>query len=116
MNGRGVREFVTRELPKALDDVLRTHGIRRDEVDYFIPHQANGAMLEDILPKLGLGQAQPILTVAEHGNTSAASVPLAIDHARASSMFSDGDLLLLAAFGGGMSIGTALVRWDGRTG
>lgn len=116
MDGRSVRDFVTRELPKAVNDMLRMHGIQGDEVDYFIPHQANGAMLEDVLPKLALDRARPIVTVAEHGNTSAASIPLAIDYARGSGMFADGDLLLLAGFGGGMSVGTALVRWDGQTG
>lgn len=116
MDGRSVRDFVISELPKAIDDVLRTHSIQRDEVNYFIPHQANGAMLEDVLPKLGLDQARPILTVANHGNTGAASIPLAIDHAHTSAVFSDGSLLLLAGFGGGMSVGTALLRWDGQTG
>ncbi|MBC9725835.1 3-oxoacyl-ACP synthase III family protein [Streptomyces sp. TRM68367] len=113
MDGRGVKEFVTAELPKAVTGVLHAHGMSGWQVDHFIPHQANGAMLHDIVPKLGLPQARTTLTVAEHGNTSAASIPLAIHQANTGRLLKEGELVLLAGFGGGMSLGTALLRWSG---
>ncbi|QEU89620.1 beta-ketoacyl-ACP synthase 3 [Streptomyces kanamyceticus] len=112
MQGRAVREFVTDELPAAIDRLLLTCGTDPAAVDHFVPHQANGAMLADVLPRLGLPRARAHLTVAEHANTGAASVPLALDTARREGSFGDGDTLLLAAFGGGMSIGATLIRWD----
>ncbi|MET7402909.1 ketoacyl-ACP synthase III [Dactylosporangium sp. NPDC005572] len=113
MQGRAVREFVLDELPVFVRDTLDAHGVAPEEVDHFIPHQANGVMLQEVLMKLNLPRARAHLTVGEHGNTSSASVPLALDGARRADAFGDGELLLLAGFGGGMSIGSALVRWDG---
>ncbi|MFF4354034.1 3-oxoacyl-ACP synthase III family protein [Streptomyces sp. NPDC001530] len=113
MRGRAVREFVTAELPAAIQRLLSTCGTDPHAVDHFVPHQANGAMLLEVLPRLGLPRARTHMTVAEHANTGAASVPLALDAARRAGAFHDGDTLLLAGFGGGMSIGTALLRWDG---
>ncbi|MGO4461371.1 3-oxoacyl-ACP synthase III family protein [Streptomyces sp. M-16] len=112
MNGRGVRDFVAAELPRAVGEVLDRHGLEPSEVDHFVPHQANGVMLGETVPRLGLPRARTHLTVAEHGNTSAASIPLALDEAHRSGAFRDRDVLLLAGFGGGMSLGTVLVRWD----
>ncbi|GAB2871354.1 3-oxoacyl-ACP synthase III family protein [Streptomyces mayteni] len=114
MDGRGVREFVTGQLPAAVADVLDANGLTGDDVDHFIPHQANGALLADVWPLLGLGRASQVMTVERHGNTSAASIPIALDHARREGRFTDGDLLLMAGFGGGMSMATALIRWHGR--
>ncbi|MBW5485245.1 3-oxoacyl-ACP synthase III family protein [Streptomyces bambusae] len=113
MDGRGVREFVAAELPRAVREVLAEHGVSAAEVDHFVPHQANGVMLTETVPQLGLPRAVTHLTVAEHGNTSAASIPLALDEAFRAGSIRDRDVLLLAGFGGGMSLGTVLVRWDG---
>nr|BAQ21936.1 putative 3-oxoacyl-(acyl carrier protein) synthase III [Streptomyces versipellis] len=111
MQGRAVSEFVTAELPLVVRRLLTSHDVAADGVDHFVPHQANGVLLNRLFPLLGLARARMHLTVAEHGNTSAASIPLALDHGNRTEAFHDGDLLLLAGFGGGMSIGTALVRW-----
>jgi len=117
MNGRAVSDYVLSELPHAVSAVLDTHGVAADSVDHFVPHQANGVLLRKAVSGLGLSRARVHLTVAEHGNTSAASIPLAVDVARRQGAFRDGELLLLAGFGGGMSLGTALVRWqDGDSG
>ncbi|MFI5967887.1 3-oxoacyl-[acyl-carrier-protein] synthase III C-terminal domain-containing protein [Streptomyces asoensis] len=77
------------------------------------PHQAGGMMLGRFLPGLGLPRARVHLTVAEHGDTGAASIPPALDVARREDAFADGDLLLPAGFGRGVSPGTAPVRWQG---
>ncbi|MEU9144396.1 beta-ketoacyl-ACP synthase 3 [Streptomyces sp. NPDC048349] len=114
MRGRDVRDFVVRELPGAVEEILRTFGVAPGEVAHFVPHQANGEMLRSLTGPLGLTRATVHLPVEFHGNTGAASIPLALDHAvRGPGGPSDGDLVLLAGFGGGMSVGTALVRWGG---
>ncbi|MFF4402809.1 3-oxoacyl-ACP synthase III family protein [Streptomyces sp. NPDC001480] len=113
MNGRAVFEYVQQELPRAVSEVLDAFDVGPEEVDHFIPHQANGVLLGQIVPTLGLPRARTHLTVAEHGNTSASSIPLALDEANRQGAFKDGDLLLLAGFGGGMSIGATLLRWTG---
>ncbi|MFI2206597.1 3-oxoacyl-ACP synthase III family protein [Streptomyces sp. NPDC020192] len=112
MRGRAVRDFVMAELPAGIGRLLAVCDTAPEAVDHFVPHQANGAMLEEVVPLLGLPRARTHLMVAEHANTGAASVPLALDAARRGGLLGDGDTLLLAGFGGGMSIGTALVRWD----
>ncbi|MFF2852285.1 3-oxoacyl-ACP synthase III family protein [Streptomyces sp. NPDC058001] len=112
MQGRAVREFVAAELPASIRRLLATCATDPHDVDHLVPHQANGAMLHDVLPGLGLPRARTHLTVAGHANTGAASVPLTLDVARREQRFGDGDILLLAGFGGGMSVGTVLVRWD----
>jgi 3-oxoacyl-(acyl-carrier-protein) synthase III len=116
MEGHAVRDFVLTELPAAVRRLLQTHGTNASAVHHFIPHQANGALLEDAFPLLGLPSARMHSgTVAEFGNTGAASIPIALDTAWRENALQDADLLLLAGFGGGMSLGTALIRWDGGT-
>ncbi|QKW05119.1 beta-ketoacyl-ACP synthase 3 [Streptomyces sp. NA04227] len=113
MNGRGVSEFVAAQLPAAVREVVEASGLSLDDVDHFVPHQANGVMLRKLLPELGLDSARTHLTVDRHGNTSAASIPVTLDEACRTGAFADGDVLLLTGFGGGMSLGSALLRWDG---
>ncbi|MGG8407628.1 ketoacyl-ACP synthase III [Streptomyces sp. 12297] len=111
MHGRAVREFVTEQLPPAVKEILAVSGLAPDDVQHFVPHQANGQMLAEIAPSLGLTAARHHLVVEEYGNTGAASVPVTLDAARRAGAFRTGDNLLLAAFGGGMSMGTTLLRW-----
>jgi 3-oxoacyl-[acyl-carrier-protein] synthase-3 len=111
MDGRGVRDFVTTEVPLAVRRLLEANEVDPADVDHLIPHQANGALLTAALPLLGLPRVRLHLTVAERGNTGAASIPLTLDDCRRKGCFRDGDVLLLAGFGGGMSVGTVLLRW-----
>ncbi|MEU8828042.1 beta-ketoacyl-ACP synthase 3 [Streptomyces sp. NPDC048636] len=113
MRGREVSDYVLSRLPRAVHDLLKAERVDPGCVDHFIPHQANGVLLAKALPGLGLPRARTHLTVAEHGNTGAASIPLALDDARRQGLLGDGELLLLAGFGGGMSLGAALIRWQG---
>jgi len=115
MDGRAVRDFVAAELPSSVGALLASSGLRPEQVDHFVPHQANGVLLADILPTVGLTRARTHLYVAEHGNTSAGSIPLALDTACRSGAFADGDLLVLSGFGGGMSIGSVALRWGSGT-
>lgn len=109
MNGREVRDFVTSAVPAAVREFLSGTGVDPAQVRHLVPHQANGRMLLDLAPELGLPHAQAHYTFHHFGNTGAASVPITLTAAKHE--IDAGDLVLLAAFGGGMAIGLSLLRW-----
>jgi 3-oxoacyl-(acyl-carrier-protein) synthase III len=111
MQGRAVAEFVHTHVPKAVADFLAEHHLDPADVDHLVPHQANGKMIETLQEDLGLPQASTHATVRCYGNTGAASVAITLDAAARAQRFQPGDIVLLAAFGGGMSAGLALLRW-----
>lgn len=111
MRGRDVRAFVAEHVPPALESLLRAHRLSVDDVDHFVPHQANGALLDDLAKDAGLTGARIHRTVERYGNTGSASVGVTLDEAKRDGALRDGDLVLLAGFGGGMSIGACLLRW-----
>ncbi len=109
MDGRGVREFVDREVPAAVRSFLAEVGCRDDTVRHFVPHQANRRMLADLETELAFPAARTHYTVERYGNTGAASVPITL--ADAQHGITEGDVVVLAAFGGGMAMGLSLIRW-----
>jgi len=111
MNGRGVREFVIAGVPPVLADLLGRSGITPGQVAHFVPHQANGVMIQELVEAAGLTAARTHLVLERFGNTGSASAAIALDVAAREGAFQDGELVLLAGFGGGMSVGAALVRW-----
>ncbi|MEO3777992.1 ketoacyl-ACP synthase III [Micromonospora sp. B11E3] len=111
MEGRAVREFVIDEVPPAVATLLSRTGTAPQEVRHFIPHQPNGVLLTDLDQRLGLPNARLHRTYTDFGNLGSASVPVTLDRANRAGDLADGDLLLLAGFGGGMSIGACLLRW-----
>ncbi|HEX6471031.1 MAG TPA: ketoacyl-ACP synthase III [Streptosporangiaceae bacterium] len=111
MKGRAVSEFVLAGLPKAIHAFLDDAGVQDKEVDHLILHQANGMMLEQLKDLVHLPAAEWHATVRDFGNTASASTAITLDHAVRADAIGQGDLVLLAAFGGGMSIGLALIRW-----
>ncbi|OIJ88648.1 3-oxoacyl-ACP synthase [Streptomyces sp. MUSC 14] len=111
MDGRGVRSFVQENLPEALHELLDRAGVRREHVRHFVPHQANGVMLGEVWPALGLPSATMHLALEQYGNTGSASVPVTLDIAHRQGEFADGDTVLMAGFGGGMTVGAVLTRW-----
>ncbi|MCP3821645.1 beta-ketoacyl-ACP synthase 3 [Streptomyces sp. A3M-1-3] len=111
MDGRGVRSFVHDNLPGAVRDLLVRSELPGDRVAHFVPHQANGVMLTEVWPELGLGSATLHLSLERYGNTGAASVPVTLDAVHRAGLLAESDLVLLAAFGGGMSLGAALLDW-----
>ncbi|WP_331732998.1 ketoacyl-ACP synthase III [Streptomyces sp. NBC_01276] len=111
MDGRGVRSFVQDNLPSALHELLDRAGVERELVRHFVPHQANGVMLGEVWPELGLPRATMHLAVEEYGNTGSASVPITLDAAHRRGEFADGETVLMAGFGGGMTVGAVLTRW-----
>ncbi|OLZ61281.1 3-oxoacyl-ACP synthase [Streptomyces sp. IMTB 2501] len=111
MNGRGVRQFVHDELPGIIATLLYRSGTPLASVRHLVPHQANGVMLADLWPDLGLVNAELHLALQRHGNTGAASVPITLDHANRAGKLREGETVVLTAFGGGMSVGTTVLRW-----
>ncbi|MEU0602268.1 ketoacyl-ACP synthase III [Streptomyces sp. NPDC006393] len=111
MDGRGVRDFVAEHVPPALLALADRAGVDIGAVDHFVPHQANGVMLADVVERAGLTAARTHRTLIRYGNVGSASVPVALDEANRTGALSPGDLVLLAGFGGGMSIGASLLTW-----
>ena len=111
MQGNEVFRFAVNTLGKIVDETLEANGLTRDAVDWLVPHQANIRIIAATAKKLRLPMERVVTTVAEHGNTSAASVPMALDVAVRDGRIQRGDLLLLEAFGGGFTWGSALIRY-----
>jgi 3-oxoacyl-[acyl-carrier-protein] synthase-3 len=111
MRGRGVRDFVLQTLPPLLAKLITEAGLSLHDVDCFIPHQANGVLLRELAQRCGLDGAHTHLVVDRYGNAGSASVPVALDDAVTSGAVPPGGLVLLAGFGGGMSVGASLIRW-----
>ncbi|MEM8825318.1 MAG: beta-ketoacyl-ACP synthase III [Pseudomonadota bacterium] len=111
MSGREVFRHAVKNLASVVGETLDLAGLTAADVDWVVPHQANLRILEATAKKLGMTMSQVIVTVGEHANTSAASVPLALDTAVRDGRIKEDDLLLLEAMGGGFTWGAAAVRW-----
>ncbi len=111
MRGREVFKFAVREMEDAARDILEQHGVAADEVQCVIPHQANLRIIDAIANYLEIPVDRFFVNLDRYGNTSAASIPLALDEARRVGRIKPGDLTLLVAFGAGLTYGSALVRW-----
>jgi 3-oxoacyl-[acyl-carrier-protein] synthase-3 len=111
MKGKEVFRHAVTNLADVLNEVLEASGHEAGEVDWVVPHQANKRILDATARKLGLDPARVIVTVDQHANTSAASVPLALDTAVRDGRIRKGDLLVLEAMGGGFTWGAAIVRY-----
>jgi 3-oxoacyl-[acyl-carrier-protein] synthase-3 len=111
MTGSEVFKVAVNRLGQAVDETLAANGLDRSALDWLVPHQANIRIIEATARKLELPMERVVVTVQEHGNTSAASVPLALDVAVRDGRIRRGELLLLEAFGGGFTWGSALVRY-----
>jgi 3-oxoacyl-[acyl-carrier-protein] synthase III len=111
MEGREVFRHAVTMITDVVEDAFKATGYTADDIDWFIPHQANKRIIDSSAHKLGIAPAKIVTTVDRHGNTSAASIPLALSDALAERRIKRGDLLLLEAMGGGFTWGAALVRW-----
>ncbi|HEY4340322.1 MAG TPA: beta-ketoacyl-ACP synthase III [Steroidobacteraceae bacterium] len=111
MAGSEVFKIAVINLGKAVDEALGANGLDRSAVDWLVPHQANIRIIQATARRLDLSMEKVIVTVQDHGNTSAASIPLALDVGVRDGRIKRGDLLLLEAFGGGFTWGSALVRY-----
>ncbi len=110
MKGREVFRHAVVNLAGVLQEVIEDAGIKVDDIDWVVPHQANARILDATARKLGIAPEKVIVTVDRHANTSAASVPLALDTARRDGRIKPGDLVMFEAMGGGFTWGASLVR------
>ena len=111
MEGREVFKFAVGMVADVVQDAFKATGTSAEELDWFVPHQANRRIITASADKLGIAQEKVVITVNKHGNTSAASIPLALDAARKDGRIKDGDLVMIEAIGGGFTWGSALIRW-----
>jgi 3-oxoacyl-[acyl-carrier-protein] synthase III len=112
MNGREVFKFATRVIADSTTRLLDRLEISADEIDLFIPHQANTRIIDHAVEKLGIDPAKVVVNVDRFGNTSSASVPLAMAEARDQGRLQPGALCLMIAFGGGLTWGSTVVRYE----
>jgi 3-oxoacyl-[acyl-carrier-protein] synthase-3 len=111
MEGREVFKHAVVNLADTVEETLRATGYSGSDIDWFVPHQANKRIIDATAEKLGVDQAKVVYTVQDHGNTSAASIPLALARATADGRIQPGHLVLIEAMGGGFTWGSALIRW-----
>ena len=111
MKGNEVFKMAVNTLGRIVDETLATNKLKKSDVDWLVPHQANLRIIKATAKKLGLSTDRVVITVNTHGNTSAASVPLALDVAVRDGRIKRGEVLLLEAFGGGFTWGSALIRY-----
>lgn len=111
MSGNEIFKVAVKSLESIVEETLAHNNMDRSEIDWLIPHQANLRIIQATAKRLGMSMEKVILTLQEYGNTSAASVPMALDVAVRSGQVTRGQLLLLEAFGGGLTWGSALVRY-----
>lgn len=111
MVGKDVFKFAVRSMKEAVDRLLAREGVSLADIDLLVPHQANIRILRSLTEKLDLPPEKVFITVDKYGNTSAASVPIALDEAHREGRLQKGNLVLLCVFGGGFTWGAALIRW-----
>jgi len=111
MEGREVFRQAVQHLTEVVDEALVANGLTGADIDWLVPHQANSRIIDAIGRKLGLGAEKIVVTIERHANTSAASIPLALDEAVADGRIRPGHLVLMEALGGGLTWGASLVRW-----
>jgi 3-oxoacyl-[acyl-carrier-protein] synthase III len=111
MEGREVFKHAVINIAAVMAETIAAAGLTAQDIDWFVPHQANRRILEGTVKKLGVTEDKVVITLDRHGNTSAASIPLALDEAVRDGRIKRGDLVLMEAMGGGFTWGAVLVRW-----
>ena len=111
MNGREVFKFATRVLVSSAEGLLETCGCTVDDVDVYVPHQANVRIIDHAVRKLGVPERKVVVNVDRYGNTSSGSIPLALADARDQGRLEEGKLVLMTGMGAGLTWGSALIEW-----
>lgn len=111
MNGRGTYKFATRALPAAIKKVLDGTGVTLDEIKYIVPHQANVRIINYVADHLGIDSSKMYVNIDRHGNTSSASIPIALDEMIQQNLIKPHDKIIFAGFGAGLNYGAVLVEW-----
>ncbi len=111
MSGPEVFRHAVVKLAQVVEEALAANGLTAGDIDWLVPHQANKRIIDGTTKKLGLAPEKVVLTVEDHANTSAASIPLALAQAEGDGRIKRGDIVLLEAIGGGLSWGSSIIRW-----
>ncbi|QGH35634.1 beta-ketoacyl-ACP synthase III [Gracilibacillus salitolerans] len=111
MNGREVFKFAVRQMPESSVHVVEKAGYAKEDVDYLIPHQANIRIMEAARQRLGIAEDRMAVNVNKYGNTSAASIPIALSEGVKNGKIKDNDLVVLVGFGGGLTWGAVALKW-----
>jgi 3-oxoacyl-[acyl-carrier-protein] synthase-3 len=111
MDGKEVFKHAVAMITDVIEDAFKATGTAAADIDWFVPHQANKRIIDGSAHKLGISPEKVVITVDRHGNTSAASIPLALADAVADRRIKRGNLILLEAMGGGFTWGSAMLRW-----
>jgi 3-oxoacyl-[acyl-carrier-protein] synthase-3 len=110
-DGKTVYKFAVKNMAKVSKQILDKNGLKGEDIKLFIPHQANKRIIDAAAERCGLQKDQVFVNINRYGNTTAGTIPIAIDEAVEMNRLAEGDLLLLAAFGGGFTWGSMLIRW-----
>ena len=111
-DGQAVYKFAVRKMSETAESLLRTHGVQGRDLGCFIPHQANKRIILSTAERLGLSEDQVVINIDRYGNTTGATIPLAIGTALEEGRLHKGDLVLLASVGAGFTVGATLLRWE----
>jgi 3-oxoacyl-[acyl-carrier-protein] synthase-3 len=111
MQGREVYRRAVGNIAEAIESLLQKHDLSVDDIDWFVPHQANKRIIDGVAKKIGLPPEKTVVTVQNHANTSAASIPLALHDLVKSGRLASGDVIMLEAMGGGLTWGANLIIW-----
>jgi 3-oxoacyl-[acyl-carrier-protein] synthase-3 len=113
MDGKEVFKFAVRALEESVQAVLKKANLTAEKIDLLIPHQANIRIIDHVIKKMGLPKEKVYVNLHKYGNTSAASIPLALDEALADGKIKKGDIIVLAGFGAGLTCGANVIKWGG---
>ena len=112
MQGREVYRHAVGNIAEAIETLLHRNALSIDDIDWFVPHQANARIIHGVADRIGLPREKTIVTIDRHANTSAASIPLALDSHAKTGQLKRGDLVMLEAMGGGLTWGANLLQWS----
>ena len=111
MEGKEVFRHAVGMITDVIEDAYKATGLGSDDLDWFIPHQANKRIIDASAKKLNIASEKVVMTVNQHGNTSAASIPLALSVGKSRGQIKPGDLIVTEAIGGGLAWGSVVLRW-----
>jgi 3-oxoacyl-[acyl-carrier-protein] synthase-3 len=111
MNGREIFKFAVNKMPESILKVLEGTGYTLDDIKYFIPHQANTRIIDAAAKKLNVGREKFYVNINRYGNTSSASIAIALDEMAKEGLLLPGDLIIIAGFGAGLTYGAQLIKW-----
>lgn len=111
MNGRDIFRFATQIIPKSINKVLENTNVNIDEIDYIVPHQANYRIIESVADKMGIDKEKFYMNLDKCGNTSSASIPIALDEMNKKGLLKNDHKIILCGFGGGLTWGSLLINW-----